>query len=92
MSKVRMEILVRIANVLFSTPTSKKTQLYLHSKTNWNTFERHMKILLLSGYVLCKTMGKDEEYLITEVGRESLSLLLEFNEKLYKQISISEIS
>ena len=82
--KISMEVMVRLADTLFSYRSIKKTHLYFHSRTNWNSFDRHMTLLVKNGYVKYAVIEKDEEYTITESGRALLELLLQFNEKIHK--------
>ncbi|CAE6502239.1 hypothetical protein NUZ5A_51256 [Candidatus Nitrosotenuis uzonensis] len=90
-SKIGMEIMVRLANALFTHHSIKKIHLYFYSRTNWHSFERHMDLLIKNGHVECKTIEKDEGYFLTESGREVLEHLLKFHEKIRKNSSVIQV-
>lgn len=78
--KANIEILARIANAFAESSSIKKTQLHFASRIRWSSFEKYLNWLTDNNYIEHKIEGKEENYQLTQSGREMFNMALKFHE------------
>ncbi len=78
--KPDIEVLGRFAEAFYTDISVKKTHMYYASRLRWSLFVEYLNWLRNSNYVQCQINEKDEQYVLTDTGREMFSKLLTFLE------------
>jgi len=82
--KANIEVLARIANTFAENSSMKKTQLHFVSRIRWSSFEKYLDWMIENNYLERKIEGKEENYQLTQSGREMFNMVLKFHEHVRK--------
>lgn len=86
-----MEVLSRLAEAFSRQERMKKTHLHFASRVNWVSFARYLNWLQVNNMVESRIENKNEEYQLTDNGKQMCNLIMKLKEHIKSAKSIFAI-